>query len=90
MESEYYIDNSNIETINKFNIDKLTQFNNLMLQLSGKDSDKIKKDNKLMDEIKNYLDNKEINIINENIKQNIKKQNTDTIINYIILNLPII
>lgn len=86
----YYIDNSNIETINKLNIVKLTQFNNLMLQLSGKDSDKIKKDKKLMDEIKNYLDNKEINIINENIKQSIKKQNADTIINYIILNLPIV
>jgi hypothetical protein len=86
----YYIDNSNIEIVNKFNIEKLTQFNNLMLQLSGKDSDKIKKDKKLIDEIKNYLDKKELNIINENIKKTTLEQNADTIINYIILSLPIV
>ena len=86
----YNIDNANIDIINKINIDKLTQFNNLMLQLSGKDSNKIKKDKKLMDEIKNYLDKKEINIITESIKTSTIQQNEDNIINYIIVNLPIV
>ena len=86
----YYIDNLSIEIINKFNIDKLTQFNDLMLQLSGKNSDNIKKDKKLIDEIKKYLDRKEFNIINDNITKAIIPQNVDSLINYIILTLPIV
>ena len=86
----YNIDNASIEIINKINIDKLTQYNNLMIQLSGKTSDKIKKDKKLMDEINNYLDKKEINVINDNIKKSIIQTNEDKLINYIILSLPIV
>ena len=52
----YLIDNTIIENINTYNIDKLTKYNNLMLQLTGKNQKEIKKDTKLIEEIKLYLD----------------------------------
>jgi FAD synthase len=86
----YYVDNSTIDIVNKFNIDRLTQFNTLMIQLSGKDSDKIKKDKILTTELKKYLDKTDIQKINELLKKNILQQTEDNIINYIILSLPIV
>lgn len=86
----YYVDNSTIDIVNKFNIDRLTQFNTLMIQLSGKDSDKIKKDKILTTELKKYLDKTDIKKINELLKKNILQQTDENIINYIILSLPIV
>jgi hypothetical protein len=86
----FYIDNSSIEILNKNYVDKLNQFNNLVIQLAGKDSDKLKKDKKLMEDIKIYLDKKEISITNVNIKKTTIQQSEENIINYIILSLPIV
>lgn len=79
--NQYTIDNSLIEMLNNFNINKLNNFNDIMLKLSGKDKN-------IKDDIKKYLDKKEINSINENIKKNILQQTEDNLIDYIILSLP--
>ena len=84
----YYINNNLIESINNYNIDKLTNYNNIILQLYGKTNKDIKKDTKLIEEIKLYLNKKEkIEVIN---KIDESKLNQDNYINYIISRLPII
>ena len=84
----YLIDNNLIENINTYNIDKLTQYNNIIIQLTGKNQKDIKKDTKLIEEIKLYLDKKEKEEVLKKIEESKKIQ--DSYINYIILRLPII
>ena len=84
----YLIDNTIIENINTYNIDKLTQYNNIIIQLTGKNQKDIKKDTKLIEEIKLYLDKKEKEEVLKKIEDSKKIQ--DSYINYIILRLPII
>jgi len=84
----YLIDNNIINNINNYNIDKLTKYNNIILQLSGKNQKDIKKDTKLMEEMKIYLDKKEKVEFMKSLDINKKLQ--DEYIKYIILRLPII
>ena len=83
----YSIDNNTILSINNYNIDKLTKYNNIILQLSGKTKEEIKKDTKLIEEIKLYLDKTEKIELNKSIEDN--KTIQDNYINYIVYRLPI-
>jgi hypothetical protein len=82
----YVINNNIINLINNNNIDKLTQYNNIVLQLTGKNNKEIKKDTKLMEEIKLYLNKNE----KENLIKQIEESKThqDNYINYIVSRLP--
>ena len=86
----YTIDNTIIETINKYNSDNLISFNNIMLTLSGKkdnEKDKNSKDKKTIETIKSYLKEKqEIESFTKKISKNTDIQ--DEYINYIIMELP--
>ena len=84
----YLIDNTIIENINNYNIDKLTQYYNIILKLSGNTQNNIKNDKQLIEEIKIYLDKKEKIELIKNIETN--KITQDNYINYIIHKLPII
>ena len=84
----YTINNNIIQSINNYNIDKLTKYNNIILQLSGKNKEEIKKDTKLIEEIKLYLDKKEKIELIKSIEDN--KNIQDNYINYIVSRLPII
>ena len=84
----YLIDNTIIENINTYNIDKLTKYNNLMLQLTGKNQKEIKKDTKLIEEIKLYLDTNQKKELMKNLEMNKKQQ--DEYVNYIVLKLPVL
>ena len=86
--SIYNIDKTIIDTMNKINTTKLTEYNNIIQTLSGQNKIKIN----LKDEIKNkeiiksYIDNKEKNKNNEILQLNRKQQ--DDYIDYIIDKLP--
>jgi hypothetical protein len=82
----YILNNNIINSINTNNIDKLTQYNNIVLQLTGKTNKEIKQDTKLIEEIKLYLNKTE----NENLIKQIEesKKQQDTYINYIVSRLP--
>ena len=84
--NEYNIDNSLINEMNIYNTDKLTEYNNIILQLKGKNQKEIQKDSKFIEEIKLYLDKTNKNDILNKIKDNINKE--DNYINYIIYKLP--
>ena len=84
----YLIDNNIINNINNYNIDNLTKYNNIILQLTGKNQKEIKKDTKLIEEIKIYLDKKEKVEFMKSLDINKKLQ--DEYIKYIILRLPIL
>ena len=85
---DYYINNNTILSINNYNIDKLTKYNNIILQLSGKTKEEIKKDTKLIEEIKLYLDKKDKTVLIKSLEDN--KNIQDNYINYIVSKLPII
>ena len=70
------------------NIDKLTQYNDIILQLTGKNSKEIKKDTKLIEEIKLYLNKSEKEKLNKQIEES--KSHQDNYINYIISRLPLV
>ena len=82
----YTINNDIINQINSNNIDKLTQYNNIILQLTGKNSKDIKKDTKLIEEMKVYLNKNEKEKLIKKIEEN--KNQQDNYINYIISRLP--
>jgi hypothetical protein len=82
----YYIDDTLIDSINNYNIDKLTNYNNIILQLSGKNQKDIKKDTKLIEEMKLYLDKKEKEELNKKLEES--KIQQDNYVNYIISRLP--
>jgi hypothetical protein len=84
----YLIDNTIIENINTYNIDKLTKYNNLMLQLTGKNQKEIKQDTKLIEEIKLYLDTNQKKELMKNLEMNKKQQ--EEYVNYIVVRLPIL
>ena len=86
--ANYNIDTSIINDININNSDKLTQYNNIILQLIGKHQEDIKKDTKLVEEIKLYLNNKNKIDLLKKIKDT--KTLQDNYINYIISKLPVI
>ena len=84
----YTINNDIINEINTNNIDKLTQYNTIILQLTGKSAKEIKKDSKLIEEIKLYLNKNEKEKLIKQIE--VSKNNQDTYINYIVSRLPIV
>jgi len=83
----YVINNNIINSINTNNIDKLTSYNDIILQLTGKNSKEIKKDTKLIEEIKLYLNKNEKEKLIKQIEES--KIHQDNYINYIISRLPI-
>jgi hypothetical protein len=83
----YVINNSIINSINTNNIDKLTKYNNIILQLTGKNSKEIKKDTKLIEEMKLYLNKNEKEKLIKEIEES--KIHQDNYINYIVSRLPI-
>ena len=85
---KYIINNNIINSINTNNIDKLTQYNDIILQLTGKNSKEIKKDTKLIEEIKLYLNKSEKEKLNKQIEES--KSHQDNYINYIISRLPLV
>jgi len=85
----YSIDNNVIDTINKYNSENLIQYNNIMMDLSGKKDKNISKDKdkKTLDSIKLYLKQRqEIESFAKSLSNNTDIQ--DEYINYIILELP--
>lgn len=84
----YNIDDSLINEVNIYNSNKLTEYNKIIQQLLGKKIEDIKKDTKLKEEIKLYLDTSIKNNLNNKIKHEKIKQ--DNYINYIIDKLPIL
>ena len=82
----YLINNNIINLINTNNIDKLTQYNNIVLQLTGKNNKEIKKDTKLIEEIKLYLNKNEKEKLIKQIEES--KSHQDNYINYIVSRLP--
>jgi hypothetical protein len=82
----YTINNDIINEVNTNNIDKLTQYNTIILQLTGKSAKEIKKDSKLIEEIKLYLNKSEKEKLIKQIE--VSKNNQDTYINYIVSRLP--
>ena len=83
----YTINNDIINSININNIDKLTHYNSIILQLTGKNSKDIRKDTKLIEEMKLYLNKSEKEKCIKQIEESKTKQ--DTYINYIVSRLPI-
>ena len=65
---------------------KLTQYNTIILQLTGKSAKEIKKDSKLIEEMKLYLNKNEKEKLIKQIE--VSKNNQDTYINYIVSRLP--
>ena len=82
----YTINNDIINSINNNNIDKLTAYNDIILQLTGKNAKEIKKDTKLIEEIKLYLNKSEKDKLIKQIE--VSKNNQDNYINYIVSRLP--
>ena len=80
----YYIDKINVDLINKCNANKLNEYNNIISKIKG-NSD-IKKDTKIIDIIKTYLNTNELHKINNLIAE--QKQQQNEYINYIIMELP--
>ena len=83
----YVINNTIINSINTNNIDKLTSYNDIILQLTGKNSKEIKKDTKLIEEMKLYLNKNEKEKLIKQIEES--KIHQDNYINYIVSRLPI-
>ena len=79
----YYIDKINVDLINKCNANKLNEYNNIISKIKG-NSD-IKKDTKIIDIIKTYLNTNELHKINNLITE--QKQQQNEYINYIIMEL---
>jgi len=84
----YIIDKTLINEMNTLNSNKLTEYNSIIQQLLGKKIEDIKKDTKLKEEIKLYLDTKIKHNLDSKIKNEKHKQ--DNYINYIINKLPIL
>jgi hypothetical protein len=85
----YNVDNGIIDLMNQNNSDKLNQYNQLIMKLGGgKTGDKIKKDKKLVEEIKQYLDRKEVIKVSNTINKMAKKQSE--YVDYIVMSLPIV
>ena len=82
----YTINNTIINTINTNNIDNLTHYNTIILQLTGKNSKDIKKDTKLIEEMKLYLNKNEKEKCIKQIEES--KHQQDNYINYIVSRLP--
>ena len=80
----YLVDNSIIDSMNKINSDKLTQFNTIMNSLSGKQYKDIIKDKKLKETIKTYIDKKELLDIYSNLNKisNVQDEYIDYIIDF--------
>ena len=82
----YSIDNSIIDIINKNNYNSLSQYNNIILSLSGKKEIEINKDKKIIDSIKTYIKNKiDIDLYSQSLFK--KTDIQDEYINYIILDV---
>jgi hypothetical protein len=80
----YLIDNTDIETINKYNSDNLNEYNNIIATLSSKKDAEINKDKKILEKIKSYIKTKnEIDLFTKSLLK--KTDIQDNIINYIIL-----
>ena len=84
----YSIDKALINEMNTLNSNKLTEYNSIIQQLLGKKIEDIKKDTKLKEEIKLYLDTTLKHNLDNKIKTEKHKQ--DNYINYIITKLPIL
>ena len=84
----YSIDTTLINEMNTLNSNKLTEYNSIIQQLLGKKIEDIKKDTKLKEEIKLYLDTTLKHNLDNKIKTEKHKQ--DNYINYIITKLPIL
>lgn len=82
----YSIDKSTIDIMNNLNSQKLTEYNNLIVNISGKDTKDISKNKKIIEEIKSYINHNEIKAIIDSNRKKFDKQ--DKYIDYIILNLP--
>lgn len=82
----YNVDKSIIDSMNKYNSDRLTQYNNIILSLTGKSIKDIIKDKKIQESIKSYIDKKEFNKINEQLI--LIESDQDNYINYIIDTIP--
>ena len=83
----YSIDTTLINEMNTLNSTKLTEYNSIIQQLLGKKIEDIKKDTKLKEEIKLYLDTTLKHNLDSKIQNEKNKQ--DNYINYIITKLPI-
>jgi len=82
----YSIDNNIIDTINKYNSENLVNFNNIILNLSGKKEKDINKDKKTLETIKTYIKQRqEIESFTKTLTNNTDIQ--DEYINYIVLKL---
>ena len=84
----YSIDTALINEMNTLNSNKLTEYNSIIQQLLGKKIEDIKKDTKLKEEIKLYLDTTMKHNLDSKLKNEKHKQ--DNYINYIINKLPIL
>jgi len=84
----YSIDTALINEMNTLNSNKLTEYNSIIQQLLGKKIEDIKKDTKLKEEIKLYLDTTMKHNLDSKLKNEKNKQ--DNYINYIINKLPIL
>ena len=82
----YTINNNIINEINTNNIDNLTKYNDIILQLTGKNNKEIKKDTKLIEEIKLYLNKSENVKLIKQLEES--KMHQDNYTNYIISILP--
>jgi hypothetical protein len=81
LQSEIYsIDKKIVDDINNINADKLNQYNSLIIKLKGIKN--LKDNKKIKDEIKNYLDRKNIETITNEVLKEMKKQ--DMYVNYIV------
>ena len=75
--------NNIIDTINKYNSENLVNFNNIILNLSGKKEKDINKDKKTLETIKNYIKQRqEIESFTKTLTNNTDIQ--DEYINYIV------
>lgn len=85
LENEFYkIEKSLIDSINKFNGDRLTAYNDIIYSLQTKKGDTL--DKKLKDKILEYLDKKELELLLENLNKTVKTQ--DEYVSYIVEVLP--
>jgi hypothetical protein len=83
----YSVDNSFIDTMNKYNSENLIQFNNIMQTLNGKKEEEINKDKKIKETIKSYIKNRnEIELFTQSLIKDADIQ--DNYINYVVLHLP--
>ena len=81
----YYIDNSLIDLINKYNVNKLNEYNNVIYSIQGINNN-TPLDKKKLDIITQYVNKTELHKLNDLINETKKKQLS--YINYIITELP--